>query len=157
ARARAKGLEFEVSVDANLSFQPRGYPDHIRQVLALLLDNAIKFTENGAISLHAEPVPTVARAVKFAVTDTGCGISAERLAILRHPFSQIDSSLTRNAGGIGMGLTLAKQLVGLMGGSLEVHSKPGQGSTFSFTLPLVQENNAASVGSNEATPARRAA
>ena len=88
---------------------------------------------------------TVAGAVEFAVTDTGCGIAPERLETLNYPFSQIDSSLTRNAEGIGMGLTLAKQLIGVMGGWLEFQSLPGRGSTFRFTLPLARpvEANAA--------------
>jgi signal transduction histidine kinase len=73
--------------------------------------------------------------LEFVVTDTGCGIHPERLETLKYPFSQIDSSLTRNAEGIGMGLTLAKQLVSLMGGWLEFQSKRGAGSTFSFTIP----------------------
>jgi signal transduction histidine kinase len=136
AKARAKGLELKVSVDANLHPQAQGDPEQIKQVLALLLDNATKFTERGAINVRVQPALTVAGAVEFAVTDTGCGISPERLETLKYPFSQIDSSLTRNTEGIGMGLTLAKKLVGVMGGWLEFQSLPGRGSTFRFTLPL---------------------
>jgi signal transduction histidine kinase len=155
-KARAKGLDFKVSVDPNLSAQAQGYPDHIRQVLALLLDNAIKFTEKGAISVNVRPAVTP-HTVEFAVTDTGRGIPPDRLATLKYPFSQLDSSLTRHAGGIGMGLTLAKQLADVMGGWLEFHSQPGRGSTFSVFLPLAQRNSPMGSDGNEVTSARRAA
>ena len=135
AKARAKGLELKVSIAEGSSSRAHGDPEQIKQVLALLLDNAIKFTRRGTISVHVQPAVTNARALEFVVTDTGCGIPPERLEILKYPFSQIDSSLTRSAEGIGMGLTLAKQLVGLMGGWLEFQSKPDAGSTFRFTLP----------------------
>ena len=135
AKARAKNLELKVSVAEGSSSQAFGDPEQIKQVLALLIDNAIKFTKRGVISVHVQPSVTTARALEFAVTDTGCGIPPERLETLKYPFSQIDSSLTRSAEGIGMGLTLAKQLLSLMGGWLEFQSKPDAGSTFRFTLP----------------------
>ena len=135
AKARAKNLELSVSVDANVPQLAQGDPEQIKQVLTLLLDNAIKFTTQGTINVSAQPATTKARALEFAVTDTGCGISPERLKTLQYPLSQIDSSLTHGAEGIGMGLTLAKQLVTLMGGWLEFQSKSGRGSTFRFTLP----------------------
>jgi signal transduction histidine kinase len=135
AKARAKNLELKVSVAEGSSSLAHGDPEQIKQVLTLLLDNAIKFTKRGTISVRVQPAVTKARALEFAVTDTGCGIPLERLETLKYPFSQIDSSLTRSAEGIGMGLTLAKQLLSLMGGWLEFQSKPGGGSTFRFTLP----------------------
>jgi signal transduction histidine kinase len=141
AKARTQGLEFTISLDAKLPSEAQGYPNYIKQVLALLLDNAIKFTDRGAISVSIRPAVTP-HTVEFTVRDTGCGISRERLTTLKYPFSQGDSSLTRPAEGIGMGLTLAKQLVDLMGGWIEILSKPGQGSTFSFCLPLAQVNGA---------------
>jgi signal transduction histidine kinase len=136
AKARAKNLELKVSVADHGSSQAQGDPEQIKQVLALLLDNAIKFTERGAVTIQVRPAGTTVRALEFAVTDTGCGIPPERLETLKYPLSQIDSSLTRVADGIGLGLTLAKKLVGLMGGWLEFQSKPGRGSTFRFTLPV---------------------
>jgi two-component system, NtrC family, sensor kinase len=136
AKARIKGLELKVSIAEGCSSQAYGDPEQIKQVLTLLLDNAIKFTKRGTVSVHVQPAVTKARALEFVVTDTGCGIHPERLETLKYPFSQIDSSLTRNAEGIGMGLTLAKQLVNLMGGWLEFQSKRGAGSTFRFTIPV---------------------
>lgn len=135
AKARAKDLELKVSVAEGFSSQAHGDPEQIKQVLTLLLDNAIKFTKRGTVSVRVQPAVTMPGALEFAVTDTGCGIPPERLETLKYPLSQIDSSLTRSAEGIGMGLTLARQLVSLMGGWLEFQSQPGRGSTFRFTLP----------------------
>jgi signal transduction histidine kinase len=135
AKARIKGLELKVSVAEGSPAQAYGDPEQIKQVLTLLLDNAVKFTKRGTITVRVQPAVTTAHALEFAVMDTGCGIHPERLETLKYPFSQIDSGLTRNAEGIGMGLTLAKQLVSLMGGWLEFQSKRGAGSTFRFTLP----------------------
>jgi signal transduction histidine kinase len=136
AGARAKNLELKVSIANSCPVQAQGDPEQLKQVLTLLLDNAIKFTERGTVSVHVQPAATTPRALEFAVMDTGCGIVPERLETLRYPLSQIDSGLTRVAEGIGMGLTLARQLVGLMGGWLEFQSKPGRGSTFRFILPV---------------------
>lgn len=135
-KARAKNLELKVCVADNCSSPAQGDPEQIKQVLALLLDNAIKFTERGAVTVHVQQAGTTVCALEFAVTDTGCGIAPERLETLKYPFSQIDSSLTRVADGIGLGLTLANRLVSLMGGWLDFQSKPGRGSTFRFTLPV---------------------
>jgi signal transduction histidine kinase len=133
ARARAKGLQFDLCLDANLPVQAHGDPDHIRQVLALLLDNAITLTDRGAISVSIRRGMTPPN-VEFAITDTGRGICAD--ATLKYPSSLIDSALPPNTEGTGMGLTLAKQLIDVMDGWLEFDSKPGLGSTFRFTLPL---------------------
>ena len=134
-KARAKALELKARVDTNVPGRVRGYPDHIKQVLALLIDNAIKFTDEGAIEIRIRPAVTPHN-VDFLVVDSGQGISPDRLAVLKHPFSQLDASLTRRNQGIGMGLTLTKQLVEVMGGWLEIQSRAGYGSTFRFTLPL---------------------
>jgi signal transduction histidine kinase len=136
ARVRAKNLDLNVSIADDCSSPAYGDPEQIKQILTLLLDNAVKFTERGAIGVQVQPAGTTVRALEFAVTDTGCGVVPERLESLKYPFSQIDSSLSRNAEGIGMGLTLARELVRLMGGWLEFQSQPGRGSTFRFTLPV---------------------
>jgi signal transduction histidine kinase len=134
-RARAKALELKARVDTNVPPRVRGYPDHIKQVLTLLIDNAIKFTDEGAIEVRVRPAVTPHN-MDFLVVDSGRGIPPDRLAVLKHPFSQLDASLARRNQGIGMGLTLTRQLVDVMGGWLEFQSKPGHGSTFRFTLPL---------------------
>jgi signal transduction histidine kinase len=106
-------------------------PKRARQILLNLLANAIKFTENGSISLSVTQEDACAR---VTVTDTGSGIRAADLARLFRPFTQVDSSSSRRYGGTGLGLAISRQLVELMGGEIGVTSEPGIGSAFWFTL-----------------------
>ncbi|MDP9431812.1 MAG: response regulator [Actinomycetota bacterium] len=138
ASASAKQLEITAAVDPDVPRSLRGDAHRIRQILLNLLGNAVKFTDAGNVTLSV----TVASeadgplAVAFSVTDTGAGIPAERQAQLFSAFTQLDTSATRRHGGTGLGLTISRQLVELMGGRIEVDSEPGRGSTFTFTLPL---------------------
>jgi signal transduction histidine kinase len=113
--------------------------DHARtrQVLLNLLGNAVKFTPRGEVrvALSAEPLDAGRFEVRFAVTDTGIGISGKDLERLFVPFQQLDGSPSRRYGGAGLGLAISKRLAELMGGEIRVESVPGQGSTFLFTLP----------------------
>lgn len=111
----------------------RGDPHRLRQVLTNLLSNAAKFTAHGRVTLAATVEPG---GIGFSVTDTGIGISKAAQARLFRAFQQAEASTTRRFGGTGLGLAISSQLVGLMGGSLEVSSVPGAGSRFWFTLPL---------------------
>ncbi|MBV9676570.1 MAG: hypothetical protein JO185_09560, partial [Acidobacteriaceae bacterium] len=107
-------------------------------VLLNLLDNAIKFTSQGSITLNIlleQPSETTAH-IHFTVRDTGIGISEDKQKTIFEAFSQADNSSTRRYGGTGLGLTISYQLATLMGGSLWVQSKPGDGSTFHFTARL---------------------
>jgi signal transduction histidine kinase/CheY-like chemotaxis protein len=115
-----------------------GDAGRIRQVVTNLVGNAIKFTPSGniVIDVACEFQDTERAMIRISVHDTGPGIPSERLAVLFEKFSQVDSSITRKYGGTGLGLAISKQLVHLMGGSIAVSSRPGEGSTFSFTLPL---------------------
>ncbi|HET9211941.1 MAG TPA: ATP-binding protein [Thermoanaerobaculia bacterium] len=108
----------------------------LRQILVNLLDNAIKFTPRGEVSLEAEPGPERdgLAEIRFAVRDTGIGIPEDRLERLFKPFSQADSSMSRLYGGTGLGLVICRRLAELLGGRMWVESAPGQGSTFFFTL-----------------------
>jgi CheY-like chemotaxis protein len=110
-----------------------GDPLRITQILYNLLSNAIKFTERGAIQLRAQ---VQAGELVFAVQDTGIGIGPAVLERLFQPFEQADGSFTRQFGGTGLGLTISRRLAGLMGGTLDVCSRPGEGSTFTLRLPL---------------------
>jgi signal transduction histidine kinase len=110
-------------------------PQRLRQLLMHLLHNAAKFTERGAITLRAERPQAFPDQILITVSDTGIGMSAEQLARLFQPFSQIDSGLDRQYGGSGLGLTISRRLAELMGGRIEISSVPGAGSTFTVRLP----------------------
>jgi PAS domain S-box-containing protein len=134
ANARAKGLHVDIHYDSALPTCLRGDELRVRQVLTNLLDNAIKFTERGSVTLHADLHKDQ---LHFSVKDTGIGIAPDRLAAIFEPFTQADASMTRRFGGTGLGTTISKQLVELMGGRIWAESEPGQGATFHVKLPLV--------------------
>jgi len=139
-RASAKGLELACHVDPAVPAAVTGDPDRLRQVLVNLVNNAIKFTEFGAVVLRLS-VDSVAGdqvTVRFAVTDTGVGIPRDRMDRLFRSFSQVDASTTRLFGGTGLGLAISKQLAELMGGQIGVESAPDKGSTFWFTARLTR-------------------
>jgi len=133
ALAREKGLAFDVHVEPEVEGLWRGDPMRLRQVLVNLASNAVKFTERGGVSLT---VNMGERGPFFSIVDTGVGIPVERLESVFEKFSQADESTTRRFGGTGLGLAISRELVALMGGVLRVDSKPGEGSTFCFELPL---------------------
>ncbi len=135
-RAYQKGLELISSVAPNVPFALRGDPFRLGQVLTNLIGNALKFTERGEIALRAELIEQTDQRVtlRFAVKDTGIGITLDQQARLFKPFMQADSSTTRKYGGTGLGLAISNRLVELMGGQVKIDSTLGQGSTFWFVL-----------------------
>ena len=137
-RAREKGLALVCEIAPNVSNDLIGDPTRLRQVLLNLLGNAVKFTESGVVSLKVDrdadgSVPT---ALRFAVSDTGIGIADEKLGQVFERFTQADSSTTRRFGGSGLGLTISKRLVELMGGRIWVTSEVDKGSVFAFAVPF---------------------
>jgi PAS domain S-box-containing protein len=136
-RARSKGLELVCDVQSDVPDALVGDMGRLRQVLLNLIGNAIKFTNQGQVSVRVEvadsPAPEGEAALLFQVTDTGIGIPPDGRERIFRAFEQADSSSTRRYGGTGLGLTIAARLVGLMGGTIVVESEPGRGSTFSFT------------------------
>ena len=136
--ATAKGVRLVSSIDESLAPIVRGDANRLRQALTNLVDNAVKFTPAGEVALRLTRAPTVngEACVRFEVTDTGIGIDANAQDAIFESFVQADGSMSRRYGGTGLGLAITKQLVTLMGGTIGVHSTPGQGSTFWLTLPL---------------------
>ena len=137
-RAQEKGLTLTCEIAPGVSNDLLGDPTRLRQVLLNLLGNAIKFTETGTVSLTVHPDPDLAvpTALRFQVTDTGIGVAGNKLARIFERFTQADSSTTRRFGGSGLGLTISKRLVELMGGRISVTSIVGKGSVFTFSVPF---------------------
>jgi signal transduction histidine kinase len=132
--AAEKALAFEVLFYPEVSGLWRGDALRVRQVLTNLISNALKFTHAGSVNVSAE---RLADGVRFGVTDTGIGIPPEKLELVFEKFSQADGSTTRRFGGTGLGLAISRHLVTLMGGDLSLSSRQGEGSSFTFDLPLV--------------------
>jgi len=135
-RAQQKGLELEWSIRGELPEWVEGDPTRLRQVLINLLGNAIKFTEEGEVTLGIEHLGGDEESVevKISVTDTGIGIPPENCQKIFEAFQQADNSVTREYGGTGLGLSISARLIAMMGGKLQVLSEVGKGSSFFFTL-----------------------
>ena len=140
-QAEGKGLDLQVSIMPEVPPALRGDPHHLRQVLINLAGNAIKFTERGSVTVHVSLIGETEEGirVKFSVRDTGIGISQEAQNRIFESFVQADQSTTRRFGGTGLGTTIAKQLVELMGGRMGLESAVGLGSTFWFELELQKQ------------------
>ena len=132
--ARNKGLMLNYSINESLADYVEGDPLRVNQVLINLVGNAIKFTHDGSVNISVEPFE--GDRILFKVSDTGIGISSGKLEHIFQNFAQEDSSISRKYGGSGLGTTISKQLVELMGGEIWVESEPEKGSTFFFTINL---------------------
>jgi PAS domain S-box-containing protein len=145
-QAEEKELHLEFELDPALPQRLVGDPTRLKQVLANLLGNAVKFTDAGSVTLRvtqlvleerarADPGPLLST-LRIEVSDTGIGIPREKQAAIFQPFTQADATTTRRFGGTGLGLSIVQRLVKLMGGCLDLKSEPGKGSTFGFTVTL---------------------
>jgi signal transduction histidine kinase/AmiR/NasT family two-component response regulator/HAMP domain-containing protein len=146
--AEEKGLELAVEIDPGLSSCHVGDEDRLRQIFLNLINNAVKFTRDGSVTLTLaclDRTPTGER-IAISVTDTGIGIAPEKIDRLFKRFSQVDGSIRREFGGTGLGLAISQRLVNLMGSEIVVSSEPWKGSTFAFTLSLDLADAAALVG-----------
>jgi|GEM_PF-1979190 len=137
-QAERKDLELSILISPDIPDRLFGDPARIRQILINLVGNAIKFTDQGAVTVRvsAEESPGADICLVVSVADTGIGIKKSDQVRLFEQFSQIDSSVTRQHSGTGLGLSISRKLVELMGGEIRVESEPGHGSTFTFRLPL---------------------
>ena len=141
-QAAAQSVGFAIELDSDLPRFVVGDPTRLRQVLINLVGNAFKFTPSGMVTLSVERRPEdqapglAPHMIRFSVQDTGIGIESSALPRLFEKFEQADTTTTRRYGGTGLGLAICRQLVELMQGAIGVESRPGEGSTFSFVLPL---------------------
>ncbi len=133
--AEAKGLAIELAVDPSLAPHVRGDPLRIRQILANLLSNAVKFTEAGRVALDIAGGPGDPGSLILRVRDTGIGIAPDAQSRIFEAFSQSDISDTRKFGGTGLGLTISRRLTELLGGSISLESRPGEGTEVTVRLP----------------------
>ena len=134
--AISKGLQVHLDVAPDVPECVMGDRKRLAQALLNLLGNAVKFTQQGSVTLAVRREPGQSEVLRFQVRDTGMGIAPERCESIFEPFTQADGSVTRNHGGSGLGLTITRRLVNLMGGEIELVSAPGEGSIFTFTARL---------------------
>jgi PAS domain S-box-containing protein len=158
-RADEKGLEILCEIAPTVPDVVRGDSNRLRQVVINLIGNAIKFTDRGEVvlNIHVEAEEGDDRILHFTVSDTGIGIPAEKQKLIFQPFSQADTSTTRKYGGTGLGLTISKRLVGLMGGNMWVESEVGQGTHFHFTARLQKSEKPMEVGLIASSPSLQGA
>ena len=144
-RAEAKGLRFDTFISAGCDGVFRGDPVRIGQVLGNLLNNAVKFTEHGHISVSAsvEDLPGDKTQLRLSVSDTGVGFAPEIAERIFDRFEQADISTSRRFGGLGLGLSIVKRLVDMMQGEITATSREGEGSTFEATVPISRDRIAA--------------
>jgi two-component system, sensor histidine kinase RpfC len=156
SQAAAKNIEFVVSIMPEVPPALRGDPHYLRQVLINLAGNAVKFTERGSVTVHVSAMAETRGGVrlKFSIRDTGIGIPAGAQARIFESFTQADQSTTRRFGGTGLGTTIAKQLIDLMGGRIGLESAVGLGTTFWFELDLDKQAERAGAGAGELSGAR---
>jgi two-component system, sensor histidine kinase RpfC len=156
AQAAAKGIEFVVSLMPEVPPAVRGDPHALRQVLINLAGNSVKFTDQGSVTLHVSVQSESETGVrlKFSIRDTGIGIAPEAQTRIFESFVQADESTSRRFGGTGLGTTIARQLVVLMGGRIGLESAVGLGSTFWFEVALDKQAERSGAGSGELADAR---
>lgn len=141
SRAQAKGLTLSFDWDDSLPPYVISDPDRLRQILTNLVENAIKFTDEGHVRINVMRLPASdggAEAFELSVVDTGMGIAPETQVRIFDPFEQGDSSTTRRKGGVGLGLNIVRSVVSALGGTVQLYSQPGTGTEVRVILPLVE-------------------
>ena len=131
---RRKSLDFYVFVEADTPLCFKSDPTRLKQIVGNLVNNAVKFTERGQVSILVRPRADRANCIEFLIQDTGIGIAPEHASQLFDRFRQADSSISRRYGGTGLGLAISKRLIELLGGEIDVTTEPGVGTTFRFSI-----------------------
>src|SRR6202140_3008651 len=155
--AENRRLSFEIASDPHLTRSLVTDSKRLQQVLKNLLSNAFKFTEHGGVRLSVAPVESgwseshpilnaAASLIAFEVSDTGIGIPSEKQRIIFEAFQQADAGTSRKYGGTGLGLAISRELASLLGGEIQLHSTPGEGSTFTLYLPQTYVGPSTGVG-----------
>ncbi len=141
-KAHQKDIEYTTIMENDVPALLRGDPGRLRQVLTNLIGNAIKFTEAGRVTVRVAVHENHGNhyRISFSISDTGIGIPPERQKDIFSEFTQIDASTSRKYGGSGLGLSIARSIVELMGGTIEIQSLPGRGTTFKFTVPFEKQS-----------------
>ncbi len=142
-RASERSVELLYEIAPDVPRTVRGDPGRLRQVLTNLVSNSVKFTHHGEVVVSVSRAEAGDGRLRFRVRDTGIGIASEKLEAIFGEFAQADASMTRRYGGTGLGLAISRRLTEMMGGTIVVDSEEGRGSTFVFTLPLVEEADGA--------------
>lgn len=135
-KAEEKGLSFELNIAKDIPQYQWGDPTRVRQVLFNIIGNALKFTNEGSVTIDVRTVKNGKEKLLMEIHDTGIGIPREKQSSLFTPFFQADPGISRKYGGTGLGLVISKNLVEIMGGSMEIKSLSGRGTTFKITLPF---------------------
>jgi len=146
-----KNLDFYVFVEADTPLFIRSDPTRLKQIVGNLVNNAVKFTDRGQVTILVRPHPQHRDQIEFLIEDTGIGIAPEDVKLLFDRFRQADSSISRRYGGTGLGLAISKRLVELLGGTVTVTTQPGVGTTFAFSISAPSEN----IASPQAKPSAR--
>jgi PAS domain S-box-containing protein len=155
-RAQEKALEFRCTLEPETPRHLMGDPGRLKQVLVNLVGNALKFTSRGEVRIQVRPVAvtTSDASLRFSVHDTGIGIPEDKREYIFQSFTQVDASTTRKFGGTGLGLTISRQLVTLMGGEIGVTSEVGKGSEFYFTVNFRRTVGQLSGEAHQSTPSQ---
>ncbi len=151
-RAESKGLQFDLVIDQNVARFVHGDPTRIRQVLINLIGNAVKYTDDGGVTVWVSDEDAKAGTIRFNVVDTGIGIPEDKRADLFEPFTQVDDRLSRQHEGTGLGLAISKTLVELMDGKIGVDSRGPLGSEFWFEIPLPTAKGAPALNASTDQP-----
>lgn len=152
-----KGLQLKTNIDSGVTTGLNGDPLRLQQILTNLIDNAVKFTNEGCVEINVKSIAIDYKHTEllFSVSDTGIGIRRERINDIFKPFSQTDAEISRKYGGTGLGLTICKNIVNLFGGEIWVESEPGKGTTFFFTAKFKINKSSISVLSNDVQVANK--